>query len=377
MQTTRLRVRLREVSPAVLRVLDVPSTSTLPELHLLLQAAVGWTNSHLHEFVTDHARFGVPDDDWLDIDGSGRDPLRRQVETGVLLRELGPRFGYRYDLGDGWEHDVEVLGAGSDRPGCRYGEGDCPPEDCGGPGGYSSLRAVLGDPTHPQHRELRAWAGDRTEFDQAATDELVRQTAGTVPDSVRLVLQLAADGITLTPGGRLPRVIVRRVQQDRPDWAWSEKPASREEDLLPLLALHELLREVGLLRLSRGVLRPIKAAADERQVVRRLRSWFESDRFTELLAGLTVATLVSHGRCAPAELGQRVHQLLGFGWSTGGRPLTAADVNAEIAALSAALRGLDLITEHGMAAYGPGPAARTLLPGAALARLCAGSPATT
>ena len=377
MQTTRLRVRLREVSPAVLRVLDVPSTSTLPELHLLLQAAVGWTNSHLHEFVTDHVRFGVPDDDWLDIDGSGCDPLRRRAETGVLLRELGPRFGYRYDLGDGWEHDVEVLGSGSDRPGCRYGEGDCPPEDCGGPGGYSSLRAVLGDPAHPKHGSC----GPGRATGPSSTRRPPTSWSGRPRGRYRTACGWSCSSLpTASPS---PRAAGCRgsscgsVQQDRPDWAWSEKPASREEDLLPLLALHELLREVGLLRLSRGVLRPIKAAADERQVVRRLRSWFESDRFTELLAGLTVAALVSHGRCAPAELGQRVHQLLGFGWSTGRRPLTAADVNAEIAALSATLRGLDLITEHGMAAYGPGPAARTLLPGAALARLCAGSPATT
>ena len=167
-----------------------------------------------------------------------------------------------------------MLGAGGDEPGCRYGEGDCPPEDCGGPGGYASLLAVLADPAHPQYDELRAWAGDLQEFDQAATDELVRQTAGAVPDSVRLVLELAAGGVKLTPGGRLPRSFVRQVQQERPEWAWSDKPASLEEDLIPLLALHDLLREVGLLRLSKGVLQPIKAAADERQVVRRLRGWF-------------------------------------------------------------------------------------------------------
>ena len=146
MRTTRLRVRLREVEPTVLRVLDVPAASTLPELHLLLQAALGWQNTHLHEFVTDTHRYGVEDDDWLDVGAGGLDPLRRQSETGVLLRDLGLRFAYHYDLGDGWEHDVEVLGPGDDQPGCRYGEGGCPPEDSGGPGGYSSLLGVLADP---------------------------------------------------------------------------------------------------------------------------------------------------------------------------------------------------------------------------------------
>jgi hypothetical protein len=37
--TARLRVVLRDVEPAVARVIDVPASATLPELHELLQAA--------------------------------------------------------------------------------------------------------------------------------------------------------------------------------------------------------------------------------------------------------------------------------------------------------------------------------------------------
>ena len=74
------------------------------------------------------------------------------------------------------------------------------------------------------------------------------------------MLDLTADGVKLTPGGRLPRAFVRQVQQQRPEWAWSDRPAAREDDLIPLLALHDVLREVGLLRLRKGVLQPIKAA---------------------------------------------------------------------------------------------------------------------
>ncbi len=59
MKTTRLRVMLREVEPTVARVLDVPASATLPELHELLQAAIGWTDSHLHQFVTPEATYGM------------------------------------------------------------------------------------------------------------------------------------------------------------------------------------------------------------------------------------------------------------------------------------------------------------------------------
>ena len=83
---------MREVEPTVLRVLDVPATSTLPELHLLLQAALGWRNTHLHEFLTADTRFGVDDEDWFDIGSSGLDPMRRRAETTAQLRDLGSRF---------------------------------------------------------------------------------------------------------------------------------------------------------------------------------------------------------------------------------------------------------------------------------------------
>jgi hypothetical protein len=364
-----LSVRLREVEPTVLRVLDVPASSTLAELHLLLQAGLGWQNTHLHEFLTDTHRFGLDDEDWLDIGSGGLDPLQRRAETGVLLRDLGAGFEYHYDLGDGWEHDVEVLGAGSAEPGCPYGEGDCPPEDCGGPAGYALLLTAMADPAHAEHARLRAWAGEPAPFDQAATDELVRQTAGAVPDSVRLVLELAAGGVKLTPGGRLPRAFVRQVQQARPEWGWSERPAAREEDLVPLLALHDVLREVGLLRLTKGVLAPIKAAADDRQVVRRLRSWFEADRFTELLAGVLVALLVRSGGGRSAELSRETLPLLGPRWMIGGEPLDEEAVQLEISRLSSVLRGLDMVDGAGYPIWRPGPSARTLLPGAtALAR---------
>ena len=61
MRTIRLQVTLREVTPAVLRVVDVPASCMLSELHDLLQVALGWTDSHLHQFLAGDACYGVPD----------------------------------------------------------------------------------------------------------------------------------------------------------------------------------------------------------------------------------------------------------------------------------------------------------------------------
>lgn len=352
MKTSRLRVTLRGVVPPVVRVIDVPASSTLPELHELLQAAVGWTDSHLHQFVVGEATYGVPsDEDW----GDQRD------ERIVRLRNLPARFDYLYDFGDGWEHDVEVLGPGDAQPGCRYGEGACPPEDCGGPVGYAELLEVLADPTHEEHADLRAWAGELADFDQATTDLLVRHTVGEVPASVRLLLDLVAPGVKLTPSGRLPRAVVRQVQEQRPHWYLLDRPAHIEDDLPPLAALHGLLRKVGLLRLRAGVLSPTRAAGDDLETVRRLRSWFVPEEFTDILVGVTVAVLASRGPQGMDELAANVYALLGSGWAHNGEPLTEFDIRMEIAHVSAVLKGLDLI-ETDWPHWRAGPSARTLLP---------------
>ena len=45
----RLKVTLNDVEPKVLRRIEVPADIKLDRLHLALQAALGWTNSHLFE----------------------------------------------------------------------------------------------------------------------------------------------------------------------------------------------------------------------------------------------------------------------------------------------------------------------------------------
>jgi hypothetical protein len=367
MRTTRLRITMRDVAPTVVRVIDVPEGVTLGELHDLLQAALGWTNSHLHQFTADGVRYGVPDPDW--------DDLQVQDEGAARLRDLPARFEYLYDFGDGWEHAVEVLGRGGETPGCVEGTGDCPSEDCGGPPGYEHLREVLADPHHEEHDQLRKWVGELPSFDRGATDLLVRQTVGEVPESVRLLLDLLAGGVKLTPGGRLPRAVVRAVQERRPEWCPLDRPASIEEDLFPLAVLHDVLRKVGLARLANGVLRPTRAAADDREIVRRLRTWFEAEGFRGILGGVAVAVLAVSGPLPTNELIRRVVPLMGDRWAVEGRPLVDADYGRVLHEVSAELRALDLLAGD-WTTWEAGPSARTLLPRAtALADLWTREPA--
>ena len=56
----RLKITLDDVKPAVLRRIEVPLTIRLDRLHLVLQAALGWTNSHLYEIRARDVGWGVP-----------------------------------------------------------------------------------------------------------------------------------------------------------------------------------------------------------------------------------------------------------------------------------------------------------------------------
>ena len=60
----RLRISLEEVTPAVWRRVLVPGGVKLSKLHDIFQAAMGWTNSHLHSFTIDGKLYGMQFDDY-------------------------------------------------------------------------------------------------------------------------------------------------------------------------------------------------------------------------------------------------------------------------------------------------------------------------
>lgn len=57
----QMRVSIDRIEPQIWRRLIVPSSFNLRDLHLVLQAAFGWTNAHLHEFEIGGLRFGDAD----------------------------------------------------------------------------------------------------------------------------------------------------------------------------------------------------------------------------------------------------------------------------------------------------------------------------
>lgn len=163
----------------------MPEWATLADLHLIIQAAMGWTDAHLHEFTSrDGTRYGVPVDDIDCIDESG-------VLVTDLLAKPGDALRYVYDFGDYWQHDVELVAMrtadGPPGAACIGGHGACPPEDCGGVSGYQNLCEVLADPTDPDHEELTEWVDgvlalplDVHALDLGAANEAVQSAWGSI-----------------------------------------------------------------------------------------------------------------------------------------------------------------------------------------------------
>ena len=134
----QLKITLDDVKPAVLRRFAVPFDIRLDRLHLTIQAAMGWTNSHLYEIRAGDVSWSTP---YPDQDWAGDFLDARKARLGDVLEDVGTKtLKYLYDFGDGWEHTIKIERLIDPEPGTPYprlieAKGCCPPEDVGGPWG--------------------------------------------------------------------------------------------------------------------------------------------------------------------------------------------------------------------------------------------------
>ena len=101
----RLRIILNDVEPMPMRHIEVPLKIRLDRLHVVIQAAMGWTDTHLYEFRVGDAGWGEPDPDGI-YDG----PMdAKKMTLGKLLDRTATRtIQYVYDFGDDWDHSIRI-----------------------------------------------------------------------------------------------------------------------------------------------------------------------------------------------------------------------------------------------------------------------------
>ena len=309
--TLMIKLTLDEVTPQVWRLLEVSSDMLLPELHDVVQDAMGWENRHLHMFFTGEPRSAEGQRyemrASLDEDDDGTAVCEDDVRVGDLLVDIGDTMGYEYDFGDGWGHRLTVdgVGQGTATAMCLGGEGPCPPEDCGGPHGYAEMREAMADPGHPEHRNIVEWLGDRDidrfsvaeandrittrrhsahlevrlgeqspklsslfkgaplrhhqkllpmlgriDFDDVEIDSVVASVA--MGKLMWFLARIGDDGLKLTAAGYLSPKDVAAVR-DELDWGreWIGN-STREVDNQPVHWLRHAVRQLGLVRVLKG-----------------------------------------------------------------------------------------------------------------------------
>jgi len=182
----QLKITLDLEYTKVWRRVIVPSSLKFRSFHNLIQELFSWNNCHLYEFYT-YGNEKNPDDGMINhpayhpegyrpvaaiIGGIEEDFYEEYEDPHYSLTKYDDRYvrlkdfkfehaKYVYDLGDFWQHYIEVEERfddySSDRPICIDGEGEPVPEDVGGTSGYNALLKVIGNPSDPEYKETKEW----------------------------------------------------------------------------------------------------------------------------------------------------------------------------------------------------------------------------
>ena len=177
------KVYIAGIEPRIERTLELPVKINFAQFHEVLQAAFGWTDSHLHRFNVGGLTIGAPEFDDGDAYGA-----RTFEASEVRMQDLTFPYGedaslqalYVYDYGDDWHHQIVLRRRSCEPdvsyPRCAAGARSGPPEDVGGYSGYADFLEAWLDTEHEEHKAMRRWVGRKFEperFDLEGTNKAI------------------------------------------------------------------------------------------------------------------------------------------------------------------------------------------------------------
>lgn len=172
----QFKITLKDTKPPIWRRIQVPGTYTFWDLHVAIQDAMGWLDHHLHSFnlfnpsAGRKVEIGIPDEEF----DFGREILADWEQKIKDYFSMENRLAdYTYDFGNNWEHSIKLekilpRDKNISYPICIAGKRKCPPEDCGGTGGYERLLKIIRDKNHEEYEEMMEWLDG--EFDPECFD---------------------------------------------------------------------------------------------------------------------------------------------------------------------------------------------------------------
>lgn len=164
----QFKITLRGIKPPIWRRILVPETYSFWDLHVAIQSAMGWRNLHLHDFEIMNPKNGEVDTiGIITEEDNPQDSYRYDTCKKKIARyfsDENSKAYYRYDFGDGWEHNIvleKILPKliGEKYPQIIGGARMCPPEDCGSHPGYERFVTIMNNPKDPEYRRMLAWYG--------------------------------------------------------------------------------------------------------------------------------------------------------------------------------------------------------------------------
>ena len=155
-----LKFSLSGIKPTIYRTLHIEENRTFFELHVAIQIAFGWENSHMHIFEIGDDRIGMSEFDEFEDDHTIDEKTIRLFQTGFNEKD---KFVYIYDFCDNWLHEIQVMKIFEPKktfyPKCIKGAMNRPPEDCGGIHGFENFKEIMGNRKHPKFKEMKTWYG--------------------------------------------------------------------------------------------------------------------------------------------------------------------------------------------------------------------------
>ena len=280
--TYRVRVDLTRTQPPLWRRLEMASDLSLADVHEVVQAAFGWTDSHLLRFSSGPDRYSRQTEHYLcpyDAGEGGTGIPEHQVRLDEVLVDVGDRLFYDYDYGDDWQHTIKleaVLERAESAPPalCTDGRRLGPPEDCGGVHGYELICAAA-DPTHPDHAELavefarfygdgidpadfETTAFDRDEVNRALAGIGVDDTLSEMGDDLPGPLAELLDAVRDTSAKRRLRGLIGDA---RLDGTVAVDPDTAGQMMRPYAWLLDRVGDDGITLTAAGYLPPVHVEA--------------------------------------------------------------------------------------------------------------------
>jgi len=185
-----LVIRLDLDGNDAIRQVRVPINITFERLHKIIQRVFDWKDYHLYSFGLfnewSYDYYPTPDVELVEesdqYDAFEANPNAKSI-AGVRLSDYIPEFNkilYRYDFGDDWHHYIEVEQIIEDYteklPILLSGEGDAPPEDVGGSGGFAEFLEVIANPDHEDYEHFTQWGNSQRwkQFDFEKTAHIIK-----------------------------------------------------------------------------------------------------------------------------------------------------------------------------------------------------------